>query len=284
MKYSFIGLGKPIGAVNNLLKSHIKKYRLSHVGEEMPLVEGGVFSSNLSAAASFAGENDMCVYLTLEELLINSDIIFIFLPDKAIKTISLTLGKYDVKNKIFCHMSSAHTADILDFNSKNSYMTWHFPYFIKDENEHSYPGKIIAEGYGKRIDALNEALGVLGIETFFVSPEEKLMYIAALNIAKDLPLMLEYTSKRLIKYALGSYPNLSKELMEMTKASPESFNSYDPVEKDDADFAARQLDILQKLGIDEITRLYSSLLSVAAQTKNTQTKETERVALLAKRK
>ena len=101
MKYSFIGLGKPMGAVNNLFKSHIKKYRLSHVGEEMPLEPGGVFSSNLSAAASFAGENDMCVYLTLEELLINSDIIFIFLPDKAIKTISLTLGKYDVKNKIF---------------------------------------------------------------------------------------------------------------------------------------------------------------------------------------
>ena len=54
MKYSFIGLGKPIGAVNNLLKSSIKKYRLSHVGEVMPLEPGGVFSSNISAAASFA--------------------------------------------------------------------------------------------------------------------------------------------------------------------------------------------------------------------------------------
>ena len=283
MKYSFIGLGKPIGAVNKLFKSQIKKYRLTHVGEEMPLEPGGVFSSNLSAAASFAGENDMCVYLTLEELLINSDIIFIFLPDKAIKTISLTIGKYDVKNKIFCHMSSAHTADILDFNSKNSYMSWHFPYFIKDENDHSIPGKIVAEGYGKRIDALKEALGILGIETFFVSPEEKLMYIAALSVAKDLPLMLEYTSKRLIKYALGSHSTLSQELMEMVNTSPDSFNSYDPVEKDDADFAARQLDILQKLGIDEITKLYSSLLAISAQTKDTPTKETERIALLSKK-
>ena len=284
MKYSFIGLGKPIGAVNNLFKSQIKKYRLTHVGEEIPLEPGGVFSSNLSAAASFAGENDMCVYLTLEELLINSDIIFIFLPDKAIKTISLTLGKYDVKNKIFCHMSSAHAADILDFNSKNSYMSWHFPYFKKDEDEHSLPGRIIAEGYGKRIDAFKEALEVLEIETLFVSPEEKLMYIAALSIAKDLPLMLEYTSKRLIKYALGSHSTLSQELMEMVNTSPESFNSYDPVEKDDADFAAHQLDILQSLGIDEITRLYSSLLAVAARTKDTQTKESERIALLAKRR
>ena len=180
-------------------------------------------------------------------------------------------------------MSSAHTADILDFNSKNSYMSWHFPYFIKDENEHSYPGRIIAEGYGKRIEAFKEALDVLKIETFFVSPEEKLMYIAALSISKDLPLMLEYTSKRLIKYALGSYSDLSQELMEMTKTSPETFNSYDPVEKDDADFAARQLDILQKLGIDEITRLYSSLLAISAQTKDTPTKESQRIALLSKK-
>ena len=100
MKYSFIGLGKPMGAVNNLFKSHIKKYRLSHVGEEMPLEPGGVFSSNLSAAASFAGENDMCVYLTLEELLINSDIIFIFLPDKAIDLIDEASSRARVSGTI----------------------------------------------------------------------------------------------------------------------------------------------------------------------------------------
>jgi len=71
--------------------------------------------------------------------------------------------------------------------------------------------------------------------------------------------------------------------MEMVNTSPDSFNTYDPVEKDDVDFAARQLDILQKLGIDEITKLYSSLLAISAQTKDTPTKETERIALLSKK-
>lgn len=283
MKYSFIGMGKPVAAVNNLLKNHIKNYRLSHVGEQIPLEPGGVFSSNVSAAANFAGENDMCVYLSLEELFINSDIIFIFLSDKAIKSISLTLGKYDVKNKIFCHVSPAFNADILDFNSKNSYMSWHFPYYIKDENDRTIPACIIAEGYGKRIDIFKETAKLLSIDISFVSAEEKLMYQTAEMIAKDLPLMLRYTSKRLIKYALGAHSELSVDLMEMAEKSPESFNSYNPVQKDDADFVAHQLDVLENIGIDEITKLYASLISVAARTNAEQTKENERIAMLAKR-
>ncbi|MBQ6895162.1 MAG: hypothetical protein IJN40_06690 [Clostridia bacterium] len=282
MKYSFIGLSKPVASLNNLLKTHIKSYRLSHVGETLPLEPGGVFSSNLSAAASFAGENDMCVYLTLEELVASSDIIFIFLPDKSIKNISLTLGKFDARNKIFCHMSSAFTSDILDFNSKNTYISWHFPYFIKDENDHSLPGRIIAEGYGKKLDSFNEALGLLSINPFYVSAEEKLMYIAASTIAKDLPVMLEYTAKRLIKYALGGHTELSRELMEMAGNNPGALNSYNPIDKDDVDFLARQLDILDKIGIDEITRLYSSLSAVAACTKDEPSRETERILMLTK--
>ena len=283
MKYSFIGLGKPVAAVNNLLKNHIKNYRISHVGEEMPLEPGGVFSSNISAAASFAGENDMCVYPSLEELLINSDIIFIFLSDKAIKSISLTLGKHDIKNKIFCHVSPAYNADILDFNSKNSYMSWHFPYYIKDENDRTIPECIIAEGYGKRIEIFKEIMQLLSIKISFVSAEEKLMCQTAELVAKDLPLMLQYTSKRLIKYALASLGELSDDLMEMAEKSPESFNSYNPIQKDDADFVARQLDVLENLGIDEITKLYASLISVAAHTSIEQTKESERIKMLAKK-
>ena len=283
MKYSFIGLGKPVAAVNNLLKNHIKNYRLSHVGEEMPLEPGGVFSSNISAAANFAGENDMCVYPSLEELLLNSDIIFIFLSDKAIKSISLTLGKYDIKNKIFCHVCPAFNSDILDFNSKNSYMSWHFPYYTKDENDRTIPGCIIAEGYGKRIESFKEIASLLSVEIYFVSAEEKLMYQTAELVAKDLPLMLKYTSKRLIKYALGSHTRLSGELMEMAEKSPESFNSYNPVQKYDTDFIARQIDILENIGIDEITKLYASLISVAANTNTEQTKEIERIKMLAKK-
>ena len=283
MKYSFIGLGKPIGAVNTILRSQIKSYRKAHFGEPLPLEAGGVFASNLSAAALFAGENDMCVYQTVEELLLNSDIIFVFLSDKALKSISLSFGKLDLKNKIFCHVSPAFSADILDFNSRNSYVSLFFPYFKKDEEGRTIPGRIIAEGYGKRLYSFKEALNALSIDFSFVTAQEKLMYITGATIAKDFPLMLEYTAKRLIKYSLSSDTELADELMEMAKINPMNLNSYNPAKEDNSNFALKQLEALENLGINDITRLYSSLLEISAHTKEEQSKETERIAMLAKR-
>mgnify|MGYP003308414284 CR=1 FL=1 len=85
MTYSFIGLGKPIAAVNNLLKASIKNYRKDHPGQIPILTPGGIFASDLTNAAAFAGDNDMCVYMTIEELLKNSDLVFVFINDKALK-------------------------------------------------------------------------------------------------------------------------------------------------------------------------------------------------------
>jgi len=264
MTYSFIGLGKPIAAVNNLLKTHIKNYRRLHPGEIPLLTPGGIFASDLSKAAAFAGDNDMCVYMAIEDLLKSSDIVFIFLSDKSLKNISLTLGKHNAKGKIFCHFSPAYSADIMDYNSSNTYISMILPYITKDDDGRSFTNHIIAEGYGKNIDRLKDIFRLFQIDISFITREERLIYLTGVSLAKDMPIILKYASKRLIKYALASHTDLSNELMELSFEDPAQLSTYDAVNNSDTDFVQRQCDALKNLGIDEISKLYSSLLSISA--------------------
>ena len=283
MKYSFIGLGKPIGAFNNLLRSHIKPYRMSHFGEEIPLEAGGVFSSNLSGAAAFAGDNDMCVYMSLEELLINSDIIFVFLSDKALRNISLSFGKHDVKNKIFCHFNPAYSADILDFNSRNTYISMCLPYFVKDKNNHTTGEHIIAEGYGKQLDKFKEALSLLNINCSFITQDEMLIYHTASFVARDMPIVLNYTAKRLMRYALASHTELSDKITSLVSDNPSILNTYNPIDAMDCDFVSKQCDALKCLGIDEITKLYLSLVNLCTQIDGSEAEEMQRISSIIKK-
>ena len=274
MVYSFIGLGKPIAAVNNILKTKMREYRKQNPHMECPLKVGGIYATDLSMAASFAGDNDMCVYMSIDELLKKSDIIFIFLTDKALKGISINLGKHIAKRKIFCHFSPAYLAEILDFNSANTYVSMFLPYFSKDDDGHSFSKHIIAEGYGKGIDRLKEIFLNLEIDISFITAEEKIMYLTAVNLCRDMNFVLNATAQRLAKYALASCKDLRGELMDLIIQTPSELNTYNPIEAENVDFIQKQCRMLKALGISDITNLYSSLMSISlkllAQNENTE--------------
>ena len=281
MTYSFIGLGKPIATVNNLLKSKIKSYRKSHPGEESVLSPGGIFASDYSLAATFAGENGMCAYLTIEELLKNSDLIFVFLSEKALKNISVTLGKHNVKGKIFCHFSPAFTADILDFNSNNTYVSMTFPYFTKDDDGKTNAEHIIAEGYGKGLDTLKDVFKMFQIDASFVTSQEKVIFETAALLSKDMAVILKYASQKLIKYSLASHGELCQKLMDLSFDDSAQLNTYNPVEANDIDFVQRQCSALKNLGIDDITDLYCNLLKIS--TRIYPSEESKKIMQTAKR-
>lgn len=265
MIYSFIGLGKPLAAVNNTLRNHICEYHKSHPDSPLPLEPGGIFASDISRAAAFAGDNDMCVYVSIEDLLQKSDIIFVFLSDKALRSISVTIGKYIIKGKVFCHFSPAFGADILDFNSGNTYLSMYLPRVFKDDDGHTVAKSIIAEGYGRNLDKIKNIFSELCMDVSFVSADEKLMYHTAASIAKDMPLVLKYTAKRLAKYALASHGKLCDELTDIMMQTPSDLNSYNAIDSEDVDFVQRQCDALKSLGMSEITNLFCSLTSISAK-------------------
>ena len=282
MTYSFIGLGKPIAAVNNLLKTHIKNFRLQNPGQIPLLPPGGIFASDYSMAAAFAGDNDMCAYMNIDDLLKNSDLVFVFLSDKALKSVSLNLGKHNPKGKIFCHFSPAYCADILDFNSNNTYVSMILPYITKDDEGHSFSNHIIAEGYGKQVDTLRDIFRIFQIDISFVTRDEKFIYLTGANMAKDMPIILKYASQRLIKYALASDADLAKELMDLAFEDAAQLNTYNAVTNSDVDFVYNQCEALKNLGIDDITNLYSSLLTICAEVEKT-TDATQKIIKTAKR-
>ncbi len=265
MVYSFIGLGKPIAAVNNILKTKIREYRKQNPYRDCPLEAGGIYATDLSRAASFAGDNDMCVYVSIDELIGKSDIIFVFLTDKALKNIAVNLGRYIIKGKIFCHFNPAYSADIMDFNSANTYISMFIPHLLKDDEGHSYAKHIIAEGYGRNLEKLKDIFNNLSLDVSFITAEEKVMYLTAVNLCRDMNFVINAAAQRLTKYALASYRDLRDELIELVSQTPSDLNSYNPIEKGDVDFISRQCEMLKALGINDITDLYCSLLKISAQ-------------------
>lgn len=282
MIYSFIGLGKPLAAVNNTLKNHIREYHKAHPGASLPLEPGGIFASDISRAAAFAGDNDMCVYMTIEDLLQKSDIIFIFLSDKALRSISLTIGKYIIKGKVFCHFSPAFGADILDFNSSNTYISMYLPRVFKDDEGHTVAKRIISEGYGRNLDKIKDIFSELSMDISFVSADEKLMYLTAASIARDMPLVLKYTAKRLAKYALASHGELCNELTDIMMQTPSDLNSYNAIDSEDVDFVQRQCEALKSLGMSDITDLFCSLSSISAKLAEPTEKTSKIVSVVSK--
>ena len=80
----------------------------------------------------------------------------------------------------------------------------------------------------------------------------------------------------------GDDSEAAAEVMDIAFENPELLTSYDAVKNDDADYALRQSEILKSLGIDDITKIFSSLLGASAHIAN-PTEAAERISTIAKR-
>ncbi len=262
MVYSYIGASKQIYSFNNMLKHKIEADKRLKKSFVSPLETGGIYSGAAGTTAAIAGELDMSAYLSVRDVIEKSDIIFMFLSDKDLKNISGYLGRFKVKNKIFCHFSPAYSADILDFSSDNTYISMYMPYFVRDNENEPYPEHILAYGYGRRLDKFKEIMSELNISCSFVSSEEKLLCLTAVNMAREMPSTLTSTAQRLVKYSLATSPEISESIRRIMDENPKRLSGYDAVEADNKDFALTQCRLLANLGLSDITKMYISLLRV----------------------
>ncbi len=264
MRFSYLGLNEPINLINPSLFSFIRSFRHK---EPMlpPLTPSGVYALNLEETARFAANNEMAVYTSATQLIKSSDIIFCFLPDKALKGLASDLRGHGIKGKIFCHFSPAFNADILDFGEDNTYASFFIPSFEKLTDGKLKPSDMFIEGYGDRYDEILYVCKILGIPFHEINKNDKLMYLTAISMLTDFKDFIEEASKKLLKISLYNNYDLYEEILVKYKSKNHILNHYDPTNADDVRTIEAQSDLLSSIGIDDVSALYASLILAKAR-------------------
>ncbi|MBE5936179.1 MAG: DUF2520 domain-containing protein [Lachnospiraceae bacterium] len=163
----------------------------------------GYYDIDETSSAEAAEYTDSRVY-TLEDVVANSDIIFITVVDGAIKTVWDNIIKFNLEGKIVCHCSGALSSEIFSIdkynvskeaqiskNSKNRniYTYSVHPLFACSSKESSYKDISTAlftiEGSKEKLDLIKELVEALGNPVEVIDASAKVKYHAAAVMASN---------------------------------------------------------------------------------------------------
>ena len=179
MRIGFIGAGK-VGFT-------LGKYFAGH-----KICISGYYSRNADSAYEAAEFTGSCLFKKLSDLLSNSDVIFITVPDGVIREVYNTLRQYDLTGKQLCHCSgamSAHDAfpDIENSGAEGYSLHPLFPVSSK-YNSYLTIGKawFCIEGNSDHLADWKTFFEKLGNPVRVLSAEYKTAYHAACTMASNL--------------------------------------------------------------------------------------------------
>jgi len=280
MRFSYLGLSEPVNLVNDALFSCIRSFRHKEPMLQ-PLNPSGVYTSDFNATAKFASQNEFATYTQVMPFIKNSDIIFCFLPDTALKGLANDLRGHGIKNKIFCHFSPAFNADVLDFGEENTYASFYIPTLKKLPNGSFQPSDVFIEGYGDRYDEIFYVCSILGIKLHEISKKDKLMYISAMTMLTDFQSYIENASKKLLKISLYNDYSLYEDILSKYKNDEYVINNYDPVVTSDIRTINAQKELFDSIGLDDVSTLYASLLLAKSRSMQNDINASEQIKAIA---
>lgn len=176
MRIGFIGAGK--------VGFSLGKYLVTN-GNEV----SGYYNRNPEAAKEAAEFTNTRFYLTIEELLRDSEVVFVTVSDGAIKDVWSSLKAMDIRNKIICHCSGALSSAIFsDITEVYGYSV--HPFFAVSSRLESYKelskALFTIEGPEKYRDFLAGLIQTGGARTVFLPSDCKIKYHAAAVFASNL--------------------------------------------------------------------------------------------------
>jgi predicted short-subunit dehydrogenase-like oxidoreductase (DUF2520 family) len=139
-------------------------------------------------AAEFTGTR---YYDTMENLIRDSEVIFITVPDNAIAEVWEQLKQLQVKDKIICHCSGALSSAVFsDITNYECYGYSIHPLFAVNSKTESYKelskALFTIEGDELHRDALADLIRSCGNKVVFLNPENKIKYHCAAVFASNL--------------------------------------------------------------------------------------------------
>lgn len=188
----------------------------------------GFFSLSNASAEAAASLTNSKAFTEIEDLIQASEVIFITTPDGVIPEIARVIATipWSIQNKIFIHMSGAHSSEILfpikEAHPQNYLYSLHplqaFADVKKGVQDLQYTVFTI-EGDRDKIDQLIQMVEACGNDYFLIQGKEKALYHAAACVASNYLVTLIDLSLKLLE-ASGIAPNKGYEaLLPLIQAS-----------------------------------------------------------------
>ena len=266
IKFGFIGAGK-VG------------FSLGKYLNENNIDVSGYYSKSQHSSKEAAIFTNTRQYNKLEDLIKNSDAIFITTPDNQIIDVWNEIKELPIKEKLICHCSGSISSEVFsNINNHGAYGYSIHPMFAISDKYNSYKNLsqafITIEGHNKHIEYFKHLFSSLGNDVAIISKENKSLYHAASVTVSNLILGLinnainyledcGFTKETAMK---ALYPLIEFNLKNIKeKGVIDSLTG--PVERGDLVTVINHLDVLREED-KELYRLLSRNILKIAKVKN----------------
>ena len=266
IKFGFIGAGKVGFSLGKYLK-------------ENSIDISGYYSKSQHSSKEAAIFTNTRQYNNLEDLIKNSDAIFITTPDNQIADVWNEVKKLPIKEKLICHCSGSISSEVFsNINNHGAYGYSIHPMFAISDKYNSYKDLsqafITIEGNEKHIEYLKMLFSHLGNDVAIINKENKILYHAASVTVSNLVLGLinngvnyleecGFTKEMAIK---ALYPLIENNLRNIKeRGAVKSLTG--PIERGDLSTVINHLNVIREED-KELYRLLSKNILKRAKVKN----------------
>lgn len=266
IKFGFIGAGKVGFSLGKYLK-------------ENNIDVSGYYSKSQHSSKEAATFTNTQQYTNLEDLIKNSDAIFITTPDNQIADVWNEVKKLPIKEKLICHCSGSISSEVFsNINNHGAYGYSIHPMFAISDKYNSYKDLsqafITIEGHEKHLENLKRLFLHLGNDVAIISKENKVLYHAASVTVSNLVLGLinngvnyleecGFTKEMAIK---ALYPLIENNLRNIKERGAVS-SLTGPIERGDLSTVINHLNVIREED-KELYRLLSKNILKIAKVKN----------------
>ena len=232
-------------------------------------------------AAEFTGSRHYC---TVDELLKESDAVFLTVPDRAIGSVYSELTNYDITGRQICHCSGAMTAaeafpDIRRHGAYGYSIHPLFPFGSKTESYGKMAGAFFCiEGDSEHLSKWQDILERFGFRVQIIDGAKKAQYHAACAISSNLICALVSESIELLTNCGFTRDTALEALSPLIRRNTENILQYGPtealtgaVERCDTETVKKHLNCFKTDKERELYRAVSENLIDVARAKNPQT-------------
>lgn len=195
LKCGFMGTSKTPLSLAYTIEAAAKRF-----GDKSQASVYGFWGRSAQSLYSIAGRFNTRAFLDYEIMVLNSDAIFIDMPDTRLSEFVADLKDMHVKNKIFCHFSCKYDSSVFGNGTANTYASVFFPYLyppnhLADLNKST----VIVEGKGEAIGSFCEMFESIGMRCVLVNKQEKELAVLSSYFAEAFVAAITDAARRMYK-------------------------------------------------------------------------------------
>lgn len=253
----------------------------------------GYYSLHESSARAVSEFTGSKCFKRPEEVVKESDAVFLTVPDAAIGSVYDELRNFDIEGRHICHCSGVMTAAeaFPDIRRRKAFgYSVHplFPFSGAESSKGDLAGAFFCiEGNEEHLSDWKSFLENLGLNVQIISPESKPRYHAACAIASNLVCALMDESVELLTECGFTRESALSALTPLIRKNTENILKYGPasalsgaVERNDIKTVKKHLDCFPTAAEKEMYRAVSERLIKTARAKNPDTDYSELEKLL----